>query len=327
MEGFSESDEDLALIWDQLLDEDVDEYMVDLLLNTDDFYRPSKRQKGPNIDRDFVSGHNRIFQDYFAPNPVYSEDHFRRRFRMPSSLMKQIIEKVSLHDPFFQRRPNCTGKFGASPLQKITAAIRQMAYGTSADATDEYCRISDTLARISLKRFAKAVNDIYGKEFLRPPNEEEIDKLMKMNEKRGFPGMLGSLDVMHLTWKNCPKALAGMYKGKEMKPTICLEAVGSGDLYIWFMFFGMPGSCNDINVIDRSPFVESVINGDIPCPPWKLGDTERKWCYVLTDGIYPSYKIFVKTINAPVGPKQQLFAHIQEEMELSGDSISPLVHG
>ncbi|OEL13662.1 hypothetical protein BAE44_0025319, partial [Dichanthelium oligosanthes] len=30
--------------------------------------------------RNTMQGHTRIFSDYFAPNPVYNDDHFRRRF-------------------------------------------------------------------------------------------------------------------------------------------------------------------------------------------------------------------------------------------------------
>ena len=46
-----------------------------------------------------------------------------------------------------------------------------------------------------------------------------------MNEERGWPGMLGSIDCMHWRWKNCPVASAGQYTGHKRKPTIVLEAV------------------------------------------------------------------------------------------------------
>ena len=44
--------------------------------------------------------------------------------------------------------------------------------------------------------------------------------------------------------------------GKEciaVKAVIVLEAVASEDTWIWHAFFGLPGTLNDINVLNRSP--------------------------------------------------------------------------
>ncbi|KAL6205172.1 hypothetical protein ACLB2K_022434 [Fragaria x ananassa] len=125
-----------------------------------------------------------------------------------------------------------------------------LAYGTSADQVDEYLRIGESTAIVSLKRFVKAVVEIFGDEYLRSPNNDDIARLLTMGEQRGFRGMLGSIDCMHWKWKNCPKAWHGMYSGHIYEPTIILEAVASYNLWIWHAFFGLPGSHNDINVLE-----------------------------------------------------------------------------
>jgi hypothetical protein len=56
---------------------------------------------------------------------------------------------------------------------------------------------------------------IYGNEYLRHPNKDDLKQILAINEKRGFPGMLGSLDRMHWAWKNCPAAWKGQFRGKE----------------------------------------------------------------------------------------------------------------
>nr|GEW25084.1 hypothetical protein [Tanacetum cinerariifolium] len=102
------------------------------------------------------------------------------------------------------------------------------------------------------------------KEYLRKPNENDLSRLLHVGEERGFPGMIGSIDCMHWQWKNCPTAWAGQYAGRSGKPTIILEAIASYDLWIWHAFFGTPGSCNDINVLHRSPLFDDILSGRAP---------------------------------------------------------------
>ena len=78
---------------------------------------------------------------------------------------------------------------------------------------------------------------IFGHEYMRMPNEHDTTRLIAIGERRGFPGMLGSIDCMHWTWKNCPLAWQGMYIVHKKDPTIILEVVASNDLRIWHAFF------------------------------------------------------------------------------------------
>ena len=98
----------------------------------------------------------------------------------------------------------------------------------------------------------KVVIAMFGDHYLRSLNNIDIARLLQTGEQRGFPSMLGSIDCMHCKWKNCLTAWQGMYTGHCHEPTIILEAVASQDLWIWHAFFGLPGSLNEINVLDRS---------------------------------------------------------------------------
>ena len=176
---------------------------------------PGRRK---NIDRNFAAGHDRIYQDYFSENPTYGNADFERRFRMPREMFYRVMDHVALYDDYFIQRPDCTGRMGLSTLQKCTAAIRMLAYGYCADSLDEYCRIAESTALETLKRFCRAlVDSTLGKIYLRRPDEKDIKRVSKFNTDRGLPGLFGCLDCMHVKWKNCPKAYQGQYIEESMK--------------------------------------------------------------------------------------------------------------
>jgi hypothetical protein len=258
------------------------------------------------IERDTQEGHQNLMGDYFNEAPRYPELTFRRRFRMRKPLFLRIVEGIKDHDSFFLQKVDAAGKIGPSTLQKATAVIRQLSYGCSADATDEYIRIGESSALQCMKRFCRAVVEVFREEYLRSPNEEDINRLLQEGDQRGFPGMLGSLDCMHWGWKNCPTAWQGVYTGKGKAPTVVLEAVASHDLWIWHAFFGLPGSMNDINILDHSHLFRSIYQQEGPQVHYEINGHEYKQGYYLADGIYPSYATLVKTFSQPQGAKQKV---------------------
>ncbi|KAL0011675.1 hypothetical protein SO802_006783 [Lithocarpus litseifolius] len=97
----------------------------------------------------------------------------------------------------------------------MIAALRMLAYGVAADFTDEYVRIGESTAIESLKKFVEAIVNIYFTENLRSPNSNDIARLLRVGESRGFPRMLGSIDCMYWKWKNCPLGWKGQYTRSE----------------------------------------------------------------------------------------------------------------
>ncbi|XP_051215460.1 uncharacterized protein [Lolium perenne] len=201
-------------------DSDLDELLQDddleatmLLLAVKDLEDRAKllnRRRGSvfgrnHIQRNRLLGHEQLMEDYFAEVPTYPAHLFRRRYRMRRSLFVRIVKDCGLHSNYFKQRRNAVGVMGFSALQKISAAMRVIAYGIPADYTDEYLRIGEDTTTESVRRFARMIIKLYGPTYLRAPNEDDTKRLMQINEKRGWPGMLGILDCMHWTWKNCPK--------------------------------------------------------------------------------------------------------------------------
>jgi hypothetical protein len=134
-----------------------------------------------------------------------------------------------------------------------------------------------------LKHFCTAIQATFGGYYLRAPTAADITRVLQVGESRGFLGMLGSVYYMQWEWRNCPSAWKGMFTGRDKHSTMILEAVVSYDLWIWHAYFGMPGSCNDINVLHRSNLFERHLSGDTP----NLSHTYNMG-YYLAHGIYPN---------------------------------------
>ncbi|XP_057791349.1 uncharacterized protein LOC131008492 [Salvia miltiorrhiza] len=206
------------------------------------------------IERRREIGHEGVFEQYFSEDPIYPPEYFRTRFRMRKPLFERIMNKLIATDRFFQQHPDAAGRL--------------------ANLHDEYLRMSAQVIRKSVIKFVEGVISNFGAEYLRKPTEEDMAAFLHIGERRGFPGMMGSID-----WQ---------YAGRSGTPTIILEAVASQVLWIWHAFFGTPGSRNDINVLDQSPVFDDILEGRA------------------------LKAAFIKSIPAPQLRKHQLFAQHQE---------------
>ncbi|XP_068304239.1 uncharacterized protein [Pyrus communis] len=161
------------------------------------------------VQRDKEECHDRMMKDYFIERPRFPAHDFQMRFRMRRELFENILNVVVNHDHYFARKIDVVGRQSLSPHQKLISTFWMLANWCSADSTDEYCRLAETTVIENLKCFCKAIEAIYGVTYLRKPIRENLKRLLHKADKRGFPGMIGSLDCMHQEWKNCPTAWAG----------------------------------------------------------------------------------------------------------------------
>ncbi|XP_062197338.1 uncharacterized protein LOC133900240 [Phragmites australis] len=172
---------------------------------------------------------------------------------------------------------------------------------------DECLWLGESTIIESMRQFVRAVVEVFGDEYPRAPNEEDTAHLFDMNQRRGFLGMLGSIDCMHWRWKKCPTAWSGSFTSHVNAPTIILEAVASQDLWIWHAFFGIPGSLNNINVLHRSHLLDNLAASEAPKVQYSINGHHYTMGYYLADGIYPKWATFVKPIQSPIGRKWQHF--------------------
>ncbi|XP_021757218.1 uncharacterized protein LOC110722221 [Chenopodium quinoa] len=251
-----------------------------------------QRKRRITVPRNREAAHDNLVSDYFSDQPVYDETTFRRRFRMRRPLFLRIVNTLSATNRYFQQHPDATMRLGASPLQKCTTAIRMLAYGCSADQIDEYLKLGESTARECFAQFVDGVIAQFATEYLRKPTLEDIQRLLREGEDRAG-------------WK-------GIYQGRSKTATVILEAIASRDLWIWHAFFGTPGSRNDINVVQRSPVFDDIINNRAPQVLFTVNGNNYNKGYYLTDGIYPKWSTFIDAIAVPQTLKDKLFTTRQE---------------
>ncbi|XP_076919819.1 uncharacterized protein LOC143580761 [Bidens hawaiensis] len=120
--------------------------------------------------------------------------------------------------------------------------------------------------------------------------------------------MLGGFDCTHWDWEACPVAWQGQYhRGDHYGPTIILKAVASFDLWIWHVFFGMPGVNNDIVVIIASRLFDRLVNGVGPNTSFSTNGVKNEYGYYLVNGNYPDWATLVHIFTCPTDDKRKYY--------------------
>jgi Plant transposon protein len=259
-------------------------------------------------------------QDYTGLHPTFRDRQFEIMFRLSRPRFQRLLEDVMAAEiPFFKNLPmDAHGRIGAALECRLLLPLKTMAYGVPSHTFRDYFQMSETLARESCLQFHKAIKKIYQDEYLRLPDQQDLKNIVKLHKSvHGIDGMFGSIDCMHTTWKNCPVAWQGSFKGKEKKPTIVLEALCDHQLWFWHAAYGYAGVLNDITILNLSPFLDSLIDGsfnllEAGCTPYTIGNQSFKQLFILVDGVYPQFSRFVQGYKMPIGERQKRFTEWQE---------------
>ena len=65
----------------------------------------------------------------------------------------------------------------------------------------------------------------------------------------GLPGAMGSVDVVHVKWSNCPSGDFNCAKGKESYPLLAFECISNLDRRICHVHGPQFGTRNDKHIV------------------------------------------------------------------------------
>ncbi|KAK1644785.1 hypothetical protein QYE76_062590 [Lolium multiflorum] len=117
---------------------------------------------------------------------------------------------------------------GHNTFQKVTTALRMIAYGILNDLIDDHMDMSVSQSIKCVKLFEMDIVEVFGSDISRATIAQDTAQLLEENATSGFPGMLSSIYCMHLRWKNDLATWHGNFRGHEKDTTIILVVVADG---------------------------------------------------------------------------------------------------
>lgn len=258
---------------------------------------------------------------YLAEDPVYPASTFRENFRVPLSLFKKLWADLLNYDSTtWGTSRDAVSRDGIRGEVKVLVCLRLLGHARSLRDLDDSAQMGKETIRKYFWLFCRHVMEIYGPALLnRRPTKAELWSVQEGYKAAGFPGCVGAVDVMTLRWKNCPISHHGQYKNakKGTMPTIGIEAWCDRSLYAWSWFSGRCGTNNDKTLLAYSPLFMDILCGsfnlNLPTQYRIHGNgRNRTMGYMLADGIYPEWPIFVRPIHDAPTIGEQCYSKAQE---------------
>ena len=151
---------------------------------------------------------------------------FRRRFRIPFQLFEIHVKICREKNVFGIKQPSRT----RIPIEIILlCCLRILGRDDCCDAIKEMSDVPEKTVwwffKIFLINFPKTLfKDVI--RFLR--EGVELQNVMRVYQKMGFPGAVGSVDATHIRWHQCPVEFVHAATGKEKYPSVAFQVTSTG---------------------------------------------------------------------------------------------------
>ena len=153
---------------------------------------------------------------------------FRRRFRVPFQLYEILVQICVDKNVFGIKQPSRT----KIPIEiKLLCCLRILGRDDCCDAIEEMSDVPEKTVWWFFKIFLINFPAALFKDVIRVPREGvELQSVMKVYQKMGFPGAVGSVDATHIRWHQCPVEFVHAATGKEKYPSVAFQVTYSGVL-------------------------------------------------------------------------------------------------
>ena len=147
------------------------------------------------------------------PSPIDKKiaAQFKTTFRVYWSLfleLKQIILEKQFHDP---RKKDALG-FSHDIELLILGLLFYVGWDTTFDLIATNTEIDGEVHRTFHHKICGRFKDIKDEYIYLPRNEVELEQVVSQYTSYGFPGCVGSIDVVHIAWGNYPERLRSSWE-------------------------------------------------------------------------------------------------------------------
>ena len=234
---------------------------------------------------------------------------FRRRFRVPYAVFKEILVPQCVAKNVFEYR----GTSGVPIEIKIMIALRILGRDGVADDCTELSFVGESTCLEIFKKFVSNYSRHYYDSFVKIPEGDDLLKVMEVYRRLGFPGSFGSIDCTHIKWRMCGSKLKWKCTGKEGFPTLSFEAVVTHDRRCIHMSDAFFGAMSDITVSRNDDFVQKLMAGAMRDKFFVLFDEEGvptlcDGIFIISDNGYLKDGIFACPMKNPTSRQQLLWS-------------------
>lgn len=91
-----------------------------------------------------------------------------------------------------------------------------------------------------------------------PQHMNELNCVNKYYKAVGLPGCVGSMDVVHVKWANCPAGNYNWATGKEGYPTLAFQCITDYNCKVMSIYGPQFGTRNDKDIVKTDVNVKSI---------------------------------------------------------------------
>ena len=129
------------------------------------------------------------------------------------------------------------------------SALYVLGHGIGFCSCKALCNISTSEVCKFFHLFLDALVDMQDEYISLPSNMAAFRRVTHDYEENGLPGCVGSMDVVHVKWSNCPMGNHYRAKGKKGYPTLAFQCITDFNHHLLLVYGSHFGTHNDKNIV------------------------------------------------------------------------------